>query len=189
MSIRRLAPAALAVLALAVPAFAAENYTIDDVHSQVVFKINHAGFSNNYGVFKTIAGSFTMDGANSKVEVTIKADSVDTFNGKRNSHINGPDFFNTKEFPTITFKSKSVKSTGEKTMDVMGDLTFLGVTKPVTIKVTQIGSGKGMQGEWRSGFEGMFTIKRTDFGNKTYVEGGGLGDEVHLMVNIEGVRN
>ncbi len=188
MNIRRLAPAALAVLALAVPAFAAENYTVDGVHSQVVFKISHMGVSNNYGVFKDIAGTFTMDGANSKIEVTIKADSVDTFNAKRDSHIKSPDFFNTKEFPSITFKSKSVKSTGEKTMDVSGDLTFLGVTKPVTIKVTQVGSGKGMQGEWRSGFEGTFTIKRTDFGNKTYVEGGGLGDDVSVMVNIEGIR-
>lgn len=186
VNLRRLTTLVVAVAALAVPTFAAENFDIDGDHSQVIFKVNHLGVSNNYGRFNNIAGTFVLDGANSKIDITIKADSVDTHHGKRDQHLMSPDFLNAKQFPTLTFKSKSVKMSGEKAMEVSGELTFLGVTKPLTLKVTQVGAGSDPWGGYRAGFETSFTIKRSDFGNKFMIPA--VGDDIALMVNIEGVR-
>lgn len=189
MSFLRTGSAALAAVALATPALAADSYTIDAVHSQVVFRIKHMGVSYNYGTFDKLSGSYVIDGANSSIELTIDAASVDTSNAKRDEHLRGTDFFNAKEFPSITFKSKSVKGSGD-TWEVAGDLTYRGVTKPLTAKVVKVGEAKGMRpGEYRSGFEATFTIKRSDFGDNYGTEMGALGDEVALMVNIEGVKN
>lgn len=154
---------------------------IDGVHSSVVFKIKHKDMANFYGVFKTVSGSFTLDqadAAKSSLEVTVDAASVDTRNGGRDGHVKSADFLSAKEFPTITFKSSSVKKTGEKTFDVTGDLTFRGVSKPVTAKVTQT-DAKG------AGLEATFSIKRSDFGNTTMV-GKGLSDEMDFVVSLEG---
>lgn len=174
-------------LLVALPSVAADNYTIDGSHSQVVFKVGHLGVSNNYGRFNDLAGSYTLDGANSKIEITIKAESVDTANAKRDEHIKSPDFFNAKQFPTITFKSTSVKPGSGNDMAVTGDLTFLGVTKPVSFTATKIGEGDDPWGGHRSGFEATIKIKRGDFGSTKMV--GPVGDEVTLLINIEGTRN
>ncbi|MFT3683495.1 MAG: YceI family protein [Phycisphaerales bacterium] len=152
---------------------------VDPVHSSVVFKIKHMDKANFYGVFKTVSGSFTFDAdaAKSSIDVTVDAGSVDTRNGKRDEHVKSPDFLSVKEFPTITFKSKSFKKTGDNAFEVAGDLTFRGVTKPVTAQVTQTDANGG-------GLEATFSIKRSDFGNNTMV-GKGLGDEVSFIVSLE----
>ena len=101
----------------------------------------------------------------SKVEVTIQAESVFTHNEARDKHLRGPDFFNTKEFPTLTFKSASWKKTGENTFDVTGDLTIKDVTKEVVLKTTLLGFGPGMRpGSLLSGWEATTTIKKSEFG-------------------------
>ena len=154
---------------------------IDGVHSSVVFKVKHMNKANFYGVFKDVSGSFSLDGedaSKSSIDVTVKADSIDTRNGGRDNHAKSADFLSAKEFPTITFKSTSVKKgAGEKAFDVTGDLTFRGVTKPVLVKVTQSDdAGKGM--------EATFSIKRSDFGNSSQA-GKGLSDEVDFIVALE----
>ena len=96
-----------------------------------------------------------------------------------------PDFFNAKQFPTISFKSTSVKKDGDTVLNVTGDLTLHGVTKSITVPLTVVGSGKGMAGETRTGFEGTVEFKRSDFGMTGLAPV--VGDDVRLIVSIEGI--
>ena len=115
----------------------------------------------------------------------VKTDSIDTGNGKRDQHLKSADFFNAKEFPTASFKSKSVKKSA-KGLDVSGDLTIHGETKPATITMEHVGSGKGPQGGEVTGFEGAIVVKRSDFGMKSYLEM--LGDEVTIKISVEAAK-
>jgi polyisoprenoid-binding protein YceI len=181
---------ALALVALAAPAaLAAETFAIDPVHSAVLFKINHLGVSNFYGRFQDVTGTYVLDADNpaaSSLDVTIKAESVDTHNEKRDQHLKSPDFFNVKQFPVLTMKSKSVKKTGDKTFRVTADLTVHGVTKEVTFDATQVGAGKDPWGGYRSGFEGSLTLKRSEYDVKFMP--GGVGEDVTILISVEGVR-
>lgn len=155
-------------------------FTVDTVHSSVVFKIKHKDIANFYGVFKEITGTFNLDTADASktaIDVSVKADTIDTRNSGRDNHARSADFLSVKEFPTITFKSTSAKKTGDASFDVTGDLTFRGVTKPVTAAVVQTGANG-------AGMEAKFSIKRSDFGNTTMV-GKGLSDEVEFVVSVE----
>lgn len=168
---------------------AATKYTLDLVHSTVLFKVKHANASWAYGRFNDFSGTLMFDAAKpeaSSFEVSIKADSIDTANAKRDQHLTSPDFFNAAEFPTIDFKSTSLKKTGEHTYELAGNVTLLGVTKPVTAKLEHTGNGKNNAGAEVIGAEATFTIKRSDFG-MTYGLAG-IGDEVHITVSIEGIK-
>lgn len=174
-----------APMTAAAPAPAADQvFTLDGVHSSVMFKIEHMGVSNFYGSFKNVSGSYTLGDAPS-FEFSIKTDSVDTRNEGRDKHLKSPDFFNATEFPTITFKSTKVEKQGDDKMTVTGDLTMHGVTKPVTAEFKFWPAKETRQG-FKGGFETMFTIKRSDFGMTTYVAEGGLGDEVTVLFAGEG---
>lgn len=167
-------------------------FAVDPVHASVVFGIKHMNVANFYGTFDKISGSFLINPADiskSSIDITIDAASVDSNNPGRDDHLKGPDFFSVKEFPTITFKSKSfAKGTGENMFSVTGDLTFRGVTKPVTATLEYTGSGPGRKpGVTLQGFESRFTFKRSDFGNN-YMVGKGLSDEVNMIVAIEGSK-
>src|ERR1044072_29890 len=109
---------AISIFAFGFSAFAAvDKYAVDGAHASVVFKINHMGFSNVYGMFGDVTGEVAFDEAKpeaSKMEFTIKADSVDTKNAKRDEHLKKPDFFDTKAHPTITFKSTAMKKIDAK---------------------------------------------------------------------------
>lgn len=154
--------------------------TIDGGHSSVVFRVIHMKKAPFYGVFKEVSGSFNIDSADatkSSIEVKVKADSIDTRITGRDTHAKSADFLSAKEFPEISFKSTAFKKTGDKAYEVTGDLTFRGVTKPVTVQVTQTDeAGKGI--------EAKFQIKRSDFGNKSEA-GKGLSDEVDFIVALE----
>ena len=104
------------------------------MHSSVTFKISHLGLSWVHGRFDDVAGNFTIDPndpGKDSFDLTIKAQSVDTNNQKRDEHLRSPDFFNVKQFPLLTFKSTAVKAT-DSGLEVTGDVTMHGVTKPVT---------------------------------------------------------
>lgn len=169
-------------------------YKVDPVHSSVVFRIQHNNVSYFYGRFDKVTGSFAIDPADAgknSVDVSIDTESVDTNNAGRDKHLKTQDFFSASEFPAITFKSKGWKPLGkvdgEQAYDVTGDLTLLGKTKEITINVRHTGSGKGGRGGELAGVEAKFTIKRSDFG-MTKMVGAGLGDDVTLMVALEGGR-
>jgi polyisoprenoid-binding protein YceI len=189
--IRSRKAAGLAVLGLVLgAAFSwADSYRVDVDHVAVYFKISHLGFSHTYGRFNTVTGAFTLDAAtpaNSKLELTIDANSVDTGNARRDAHLKGPDFFDVKQFEKITFKSTAMKKTGDKVWEVVGDLAMHGVTRSITVTVNQGKEGAGMQGETRTGGDLELTVKRSDFGIN--YGPGAIGDEVKLMISIEGIK-
>jgi polyisoprenoid-binding protein YceI len=166
---------------------AADTFKIDPVESSVVFSVKY-GVSNFYGRFNDVSGTVVLDKADpskSSVELTIPVESVDTHNEKRDQHLKSPDFFNAKQFPVMTFKSKQVESSGD-TYKVTGDFTLHGVTKPLTLEIKKGGEGKGMEGEIRGGGETHFTIKRSDYG-MNFMQGQ-LGDEINIVVSLNGIK-
>lgn len=169
---------------------AVEKYKIDTVHSAVIFKVSHLGFSNTYGRFTGVEGTFSIDEAKPEslaLDLKIKTDSINTDDAKRDQHLKSPDFFNVKANPFITFKSKSTKKVGE-IYKIEGQLSLNGVTKPLTLDVKRNRTGKGMQGETRTGGDTTFTIKRSDF-NMKYMNGPDqIGDNVDLLISLEAIR-
>lgn len=180
----------LAGSALYPAAVRAETYKVDPVHSSVLFRIKHMNVGYFYGRFNDIAGEFTIDPANpsgSSFDFKINLESLDTNNKDRDKHLLGPDFFNAKEFPEIAFKSTQAQKVDEHTYEVVGDLTMHGVTKPVTVRIDYVGSGKEMRGGGtRAGIEAVFTLRRTEFGMKYGLQG--LGDEVRVIAALEGTH-
>ena len=169
----------------------AADYAIDKQgqHAFVNFKISHLGYSWLYGTFKDFDGTFSFDAANpeaSKVNVTLKTASVDTNHAERDKHIRSADFLNASKHATATFESTSVKSTGEGTADVTGNLTLNGVTKPVVIAAKFIGEGKDPWGGYRAGFEGSTTLTLKDFDISTDL--GPASQTVELIISVEGIR-
>ena len=169
----------------------AADYAIDKQgqHAFVNFKISHLGYSWLYGTFKDFDGKFSFDAANpeaSKVSVTLKTASVDTNHAERDKHIRSADFLNASKHATATFESTSVKSTGEGTADVTGNLTLNGVTKPVVIAAKFIGEGKDPWGGYRAGFEGTTTLTLKDF--DIAMDLGPASQTVELIISIEGIR-
>jgi polyisoprenoid-binding protein YceI len=186
---RRLFLATAAVAAFAAPAWSAD-YTIDPSHTHVLFMVDHLGFSKMIGVFKAVSGSFSFDPANvaaSKVKVEIKTASLDTQFGPRDNDLKGADWFNVTEFPDMSFVGTSYAKTGDKSGTVTGNLTMLGVTKPVTLNVTFNKAGvRPSDKKDAAGFSATATLKRTDFGLKTFVPY--IGDEVSLLIESEGTH-
>jgi len=170
---------------------AADTYKLDSVHSGVVFTIHHL-VSNPFGIFHAPEGTVVEDGGVPKLEISVPVDKLDMGNDKWEKDIKAASWFDVKQFPTITFKTTSVKKLGKSAsgegfdFEATGDLMLHGVTKTVTVTLTKTGEGKGMQGESRIGYSATFKVKRSDYGMTTYV--GPIGDEVTLMVNIEAIK-
>lgn len=179
---------ALSTLASAAPV-PAGTYKIDPLHSVAYFEVGHSGgISRFMGRFNDIAGELQVDTPEkSRVKVDIKADSIDTRNEALDKHLKSPDFFNAVQFPVMSFSSTSVvlNAAGEGTLT--GNLTLHGVTKPVTFKLHQIGTGQGMKGETRAGYTAASTIKRSDFGITYGIPKAAL-DEVELHINLEAIK-
>lgn len=166
----------------------ADTFKIDPVHSSVIFNIKHLGVTNFYGDFKEVTGTVTFDSADpskSSVELSIPVESLDSRNPKRDQHLKSPDFFNAAQFPTLNFKSTKIEASGD-VYKVSGDLTIHGVTKPVTVDFHKGAEAKGQQGEVRSGGETKFTMKRSDYG-MSFMQGA-LGDEVNIVLSLEGIK-
>ena len=189
-NLTRLVLASVLTLGLFATARAAvETYNIDPVHSSVGFGIRHL-FSKVPGSFTKFSGTIVVDRANpaaNSVEATIDIGSVNTASDKRDGHLKSPDFFDAAKFPTITFKSKAWKKTGEDSYDVTGDLTIKGVTKEVVLAVKSLGFGPGMMpGTQVSGWEAGATINRRDYGvDGPAMIGRAVGDEVAISISVE----
>ncbi len=184
----RLLAIALAVLPLG--AVQANGYTVDPAHTYANFKISHLGFSTMYGRMDVTGGTMQFDPAGKKasVEITIDANSIDTGHGKRDDHLRSPDFLNAAEFPTITFKSTGVTWNGSTPATVTGDLTILGVSKPVTLKVDAMNCGNHpFTKKPMCGFDASATIKRTDWGVKYGVPA--IGEQMGLMLEFEATQD
>ena len=192
MSLIRKSVAGFVMLASVVSFAHAEPVTfkIDPVHSTVLFRIMHLNISPSYGRFADPTGSFVIDSTDvtkSSFDINIDVTKVNTDSTKRDEHLRGPDFFSVQQFPTATFKSTSVKDAGGGKLDVTGNLTLRGVTKPVSLIMIKTGEGdRGARFGYRAGFEGTVTLKRSDFGITYMMDG--LGDEVQLTIALEGTK-
>ncbi len=170
------------------PTAAAESWAIDPVHSTALFRIHHAGAGRFWGRFNDVTGSVDWprdDSAAPGFNVTVAAESIDTGSAKLDGNLKSPDFFNAKEFEAISFKSTGGERVEKERWRVTGDLTMLGVTKPVTadIEVTGVVGNPVVA---KAGWEATFEINRSDFGMDWGVDNGALSDDVQLIVALEG---
>lgn len=181
------ATVAAAVLALSVPAQAADTYQFDPNHTNIIFHDNHFGFSNPSGHFGIKDGTLTLDEqdpAKSEVNLTVDVTSLVTGNPKFDEHIKSPDFLDAAKFPTATFKSTKVEVTGKDTAKVTGDFTLHGVTKPVTLDVKLNKEGEHPMTKKKAvGFTASTTLKRSDFGVTKYVPD--VADDVKIDIEAE----
>ena len=184
----RLAASALALSLLAAPAIAEPvAYEFDKSHANLSFTYNHLGYSTTDGRFGDWDGTLLIDKdtpANSSIEFTINIDSLDTFWADRDTHLKSPDFFDAAKYPQATFKSTKVEQTGENQLDVTGDLTLRGITKPVTLTVDVLALGDHpMAKKPAAGFAVTTVLKRSDFGMDKFVPY--VGDEVTVTFHAE----
>lgn len=179
-----------ALATLPVNALQAADYTIDPGHTYVSFAINHLGFSTMRGKFDRQSGSMHYDPAGKKASVMIEIDaaSIDTGHDKRDAHLQSPDFLNAVENPTITFESTAVTWSGDKLATVSGDLTILGVSKPVTLEVNAINCGTHPFNKKQvCGFDATASIKRSDFGVNYGLPA--IGEVLDLQIELEATKN
>lgn len=167
-------------------------YEVDPVHTSVIFKIRHAGVSNFYGRFNEITGNVDFDGedfTSAEMSFEIPVKSVDTNSSTRDGHLRNAEFFNERQFPTISFESTGVKAVSEGVYELKGKLTLMGETKIIRATVTDVRTGT-FRDNPVMGFEARFSIDRADFGITKYVaddrsDDGPLGNTVEIVVAVE----
>ncbi|MFE2579014.1 YceI family protein [Streptomyces sp. NPDC059378] len=171
-------------------------YTIDPAHSTLGFVARHAMVTNVKGKFNDFTGSLHLDGrdpAASTASIDVKMDSIDTGSADRDGHLKSADFFKADEFPVMTFRSTRAQALGGDGFRITGDLTILGVTKPLAIDLEFSGAAKDPFGNERVGFEGKAEILRSEWGltwNAALETGGVLvSDKIKLHFDISAIKN
>jgi polyisoprenoid-binding protein YceI len=180
----------LVIAAFALPASAADSYTIDPGHTYPNFEINHLGFSTMHGRFGATHGKIVLDPAakSGSIDITIDASSIDTGHARRDTHLKSEDFFNVGKYPTLTFKATKLKFDGERLAGAEGALTLLGVTRPVNLTVTALHCGPHpINRKWMCGANATATIKRSDFGLSADLPI--VGDEVAISIEVEAFKD
>lgn len=166
-------------------------YNIDKDHTRVVFFVDHLGFSHMPGVFNDVTGTINFDHARaeeSNVNVRINARAVSVNHKALDAKLQGAEYFNTAKFPIITFKSTKIETTGLETGLLTGDLTMLGVTKPVTLDVRFNHKGWNNYASLEAiGFTATGKISRSDFGMRTMLPD--VGDDIELRIELEAQLN
>ena len=177
--------AGLAAPALAAPA----TYVIDPTHTYVRFSYDHLGLSTQLSRFDQTSGTVVYDKAarTAAVNVTVDTKSVDSGYATFNEHLQSADFLDTAQFPTATFKSTKVMFQGDKPVSIDGNLTIKGITKPVTLKVTNfVNMPHPMLKKDAIGADASVVIKRSDFNAGKYVPA--VGDEVTISIALEATQ-
>jgi polyisoprenoid-binding protein YceI len=182
--------AAATVLIAAATAASAQSYTVEPRHTSVTWSVNHLGTSTYRGKLNKTSGKVVLDSAARTGSVDITIDALGLFSGdpQLDKHMSGEDFFNVAKFTTATFKSTKVEFNGAAPSKIEGNLTLLGITKPVTLTVTAFNCK--MHPAFKKDFCGAdatATIKRTDWGMKYAVPN--VSDDVKLDVQIEALKD
>lgn len=170
-------------------AAAPETYAIDGAHTFPRFEYSHFGYSNQVSRFDKTSGTIVLDRAarTGSVDVVIDTTSVNTGFALFNGHLQGEDFFDTKKFPTITFKSSTLHFAGDKLRAVDGQLTIKGVTRPVTLDVTSFHCmPHPLLKKDACGANAVARIKRTEFNNGKFAPY--VGDDVILTIAVEAIK-
>lgn len=174
-------------------AAAIRTFAIDKTHSEAAFQVRHL-ITKVRGRFADFSGTIEFDGASptaSKARFEIQAASIDTSTPDRDNHLRSDDFFAVEKYPTITFESTGITAKGGDDFEVAGTLTMRGVSKPIAIAVTHLGTAKDPWGNERIAFEGEVTLNRKEFGlnwNAALETGGFLvGDEVKVSLSVQAV--
>ena len=167
--------------------YAADTYTLDASHSQVVFNYNHLGFSTTYGMFSGFEGEISYDEADpaaSAVTVSMPVKSMFTGWEERTAHFMSPDFFAAEDGDMVTFTSTGIEITGDTTAKITGDLSMNDVTKSVVLDA-QLNKAEThpMAGTPWLGFNATTTLLRSDFGLGAYAPV--IGDEVEVFISVE----
>ena len=170
-------------------------WQIDATHSQVTFSVKHMMVSTAKGTFNVFSGEVEIDEQhpeNSWVVAEVDAASIHTRDARRDGHLRSADFFDTEQYPKITFKSTEVEALGGNEYRVTGNLTMHGVTKEVAFSVEYSGQVRDMYGMQRAGLDAKATINRKDFGLSwnNILESGGvaLGDKVTIELDLEAIK-
>lgn len=170
----------------------AQTWTVDKAHSRLGFGITHMTISQFEGNFKSFEATITSskeDFSDATFEISADVASINTDNERRDGHVKSPDILDAEKFPKLTFKSTSFKLVSGKQYKLTGDLTFHGVTKPVTLDVTLNGTVTNPQSKKTiAGFRFTGSFKRSDFGIAPNMPGAMLSDDVQLLANGEFVK-
>lgn len=184
------------VLSLPATADTTATWKIDPAHTAAQFAVKHLMISTVRGAFKNVNGTINWDESDvtkSTVNVTIDATTVDTGEAPRDKDLKSDKFFDTAEYPTLTFKSTKVEQAGTGKLKVTGDLTIRGVTKQAVLDVDgPSASVKDPWGNTRSALSASTKINRQDFGVKwnANIDGGGVvvGDDVNITIDLEMIK-
>jgi polyisoprenoid-binding protein YceI len=171
------------------------SWKIDNSHSEVNFTVRHMMISNVRGQFANFTGTVDfdeVDPANTKVDVQIEAASINTGDAKRDGHLRSPDFFDTENYPYLTFKSKRVEMVDKTHARLVGDLTIRGITRQVTLDVEYSGMAQSPWGTTNAGFFASTKISRKnwDLNWNVALETGGwlVSDEIKIDLDLEIVK-
>ncbi len=178
-------PAAPAAPAVDLTKISGGNYVVENHHTQVSWTINHFGFNDYFGLFGQMTGTLSLDKANpakSKVMIIIPINEVATSRADLNKHLMSPDFFDVAKYPTATFVSTSVVPMPDNKAKIMGNLTLLGVTKPVVLSAQLSGAGANLMSKRETiGFHATTTIDRTQWGLSKFAPA--IGAKVELRIS------
>lgn len=185
-------PAALALATVCASAYADESYTLDPAHSQPRYEIAHMrGVSTQWGSFGKLAGKVSLDRAARKgsVDVTIDTTSIRSHDPRVDVILKGPMYFNVEKYPTMSFKSSKLDFDGDKLVGAEGELTMIGVTKPVTLRIANFGCADNpFNKKPMCSGEASASIKRSDWGMTAGLPNSS-GDEVQIIIPIEAYRD
>ncbi|MBC7887018.1 MAG: YceI family protein [Ferruginibacter sp.] len=172
--------------------FAQTTWKADPMHSHISFSITHLGIADVTGLFKTYEVTATTSKADfndAVFELSVDVATIDTDIEMRDNHLKTPDFFDAEKFPKMTFKSSSVKKAGNDKYKLAGNLTLLGITKPVTMDLWYRGTTVNPQSKaTTAGFQLTGSIKRSDFGLGSKFPAPGLSDKVSIKADGEFVK-
>lgn len=174
---------------LTLPAAAQETYVSDSPHTIAHFETGHLGISWQRGWFNKVDARITIDRAAKKgsIEAVIDTASLNSGHEARDKHVRSPDYLDVEKFPTITFRSSNLKFDGDNLAAADGDLTVLGVTKPVSLSVSMFRCiAHPVNKREMCGAAASTAIKRSEFGLKRGAIG--IGDDVKITIQIEAYK-
>lgn len=170
--------------------FAAGTYTFDPAHTFPRWEASHFGFSTHRGQFNKTSGKLVLDAKSGKgsIDVSVDASSVSTGDPKFDEHLKSADFFDAGKHPAITFKSKTMRFKGGRPVSASGDFTLLGVTKPMTFRISQVKCGTNPVAKKEvCGAEVTGTVKRSAYGMKYGIPG--ISDDIRLTIQVEAIKD